>query len=173
MELKNVFAKRVSVRAYKETQISDEQLQAILDAAYQAPVAMGQYENSTLIVMQDADALKQLNTICSEKAGKPGMAPSYGAPTVIFVCQKADMEDILMGANAGTIMQNMLLAATEQGLGSCFLFGMTQMTYTDETVKQIIGVPEGFRTVSAIAVGYPQEETAERAIDRDKIRTLR
>ena len=43
MELKEVMNIRKSVRSYTGAQISEKQLNAVLTAAYEAPVGMGKY----------------------------------------------------------------------------------------------------------------------------------
>lgn len=163
MDFKQTLKLRQSVRLFKEDQISDEQLNAVLDAAYLAPVAMGNYEDVKLVVIQNADVLTKLNESFAAKIGNPDMKPTYGAPTVIYVCEKEDMEDILSGANAGAVVESMLLAAVNEGLASCYLFGVSQVLHKDQEIKDLLQIPEGYRSVSAIALGLPQEVQSERA----------
>jgi nitroreductase len=164
MELTTAIKLRQSVRGFQDKQVSDEQVQAVLTAAQNAPVAMGDFARVHLTVVQNPQVLEKLNDIFAETVGNPEAYPTYGAPTLIVVSNTTEDEDILMGSDAGCIMENMLLAATEQGLGSCFLFGLVQATKDNAEIPQLLGLPEGFRAVSAIAMGYPAAPVAERQV---------
>ena len=173
MELKEAMQLRASCRAYAPQQITDAQLEAILDAAYLAPVGMGAFDTVRLIVVQDAEKLEKLNDLSAQATGNPDMRPTYGAPTLIYVCMKADTGDLLAGANVGCIMENMMLAAAEQGLGSVYLFGVCRMLEGNADADALIGLPEGFRAISAAAVGVPAEKAAAREVVKNKIETIR
>lgn len=171
MEFTKVLQLRQSTRAFKPDQITKEQLQSILDAAYTAPTCMGKFENVHLIVVQDAAILKQLNAAFAAAVGNKDAMPTYGAPTVIYVCNKTSDEEIIYGANASCIMENMLLSATNEGLASVYLFGISQAVLGNKEVEALLNVPEGFRTISAIAVGTAAGPINSREIDRKKITT--
>lgn len=162
MEFTNVVKLRQSIRAFRTEQITDAQLRAVLEAAYNAPVAMGKVEDIHLTVVQNPQVLDKLNAIFSEVVNDPSAKPTYGAPTVIYVSAPSSNEDILNGANAAVVVENMLLAAADQGLGGVYLFGISQATQGRPEPAQLLNLPQGFRTVSAIAMGYPVEELAPR-----------
>lgn len=173
MGFRNVIARRQSVRTYQEKQITEEQVQALLEAANAAPVCMGQFDHVHLTVVQSPEVLSKINAKFAAAVGDEKAYPTYGAPTVIYVSNMASDEEIIIGANAGCIIENMLLAATEMGLASVYLFGVSQVLFNDAEVAEMLNLPEGFRTVSAIAVGYPSEALAERPLTCGKIGTDR
>ena len=173
MELKTAMQYRASCRAYKDQQISDAQLEAILDAAYLAPVGMGSFENVQLVVLQDKDKLDQLNGLFQKAVGNPDAQPTYGAPTLIIVCEKKEMDDMISGSNAGCIIENMTLAACAEGLGSVYLRGMFGAMEDNEEANALFGTPEGYRAVSAAAVGIPAEEPVLREVVKNKMVTIR
>ena len=161
MEFNKTIAARQSVRKFTEAQITDEQLKAILEAANAAPACMGQYDHLHLTVVQKPEILAQINAAFQKAVGDPNMQVTYGAPTVIYVSCKNEDEEIVKGCNAGVVMENMLLEAADLGLGAVYLFG----------VSQVLQIPEGFRTVSAIAVGTSADALQERTLGTDKIST--
>ena len=173
MEFRNVIARRQSVRSYQEKQITDEQLQTLLEAANAAPICMGQYDHVHLTVVQSPEVLAKINAKFAAAVGDEKAYPTYGAPTVIYVSNMASDEEVIVGANASCIIENMLLAATEMGLASVYLFGVSQVLLNDAEVAELLKLPAGFRTVSAIAVGYPSEAFNERPLTCDKIGTDR
>lgn len=164
MEFTDVIKLRQSVRAFRPEQVTDEQVQAVLEAAYNAPVSMGKTDNIHLTVVQNPEILDKLNAVFSQVVGNPDAKPTYGAPTLIYVSAPSSNEDILNGANAAVVVENMLLAAVNQGLGGVYLFGISQATQGRPEPAQLLGLPEGFRTVSAIALGYPAQEPAPRQL---------
>ncbi len=172
METIKTLSLRQSVRSFKPQQITDEELKSVLGGAYLAPVAMGKYEDTKLLVVQNREVLDKIDAAFGKQVGDENMKPTYGAPTVIYVLGKADSEDILIGANAGAVVENMLIAATNAGLGSCYLFGVSQALLSNSEVKSLLGIPEGFRTVSAVALGYAADTLNERSIQTDKMETL-
>ena len=66
-------------------------------------------------------------------------------------------------------MENMLLEAADLGLGSVYLFGVSQVFFANEEITKLLQIPEGFRTVSAIAVGTSADALQERIPGTDKI----
>ena len=78
-----------------------------------------------------------------------------------------------MGANASCIMENMLLSAADQGLAAVYLFGISQVLRNNARFQELLRLPEGFRTVSAIAVGHSDQPLAPRAMPEDKLGVTR
>ena len=159
MEFNKTIAARQSVRKFTEAQITDEQLKAILEAANAAPACMGQYDHLHLTVVQKPEILAQINAAFQKAVGDPNMQVTYGAPTVIYVSCKNEDEE------------NMLLEAADRGLGAVYLFGVSQVLFANEEITKLLQIPEGFRTVSAIAVGTSADALQERTLGTDKIST--
>lgn len=169
MEFKKTLAFRQSVRKFTDQQITEEQLHTLIQAANAAPTCMGNYDRVHLTVVQNPEILKQINEAFQKAVGDPSVQVTYGAPTVIYVSANVEDEEIIKGCNAGVIMENMLLAAADMGLGAVYLFGVSQVLFADDKISALLQLPEGFRTVSAIAVGSAADPVAERTLGSDKI----
>lgn len=169
MEFKKTLAMRQSVRKFTDEQITDEQLNTLLQAANAAPTCMGQYDHLHLTVIQDPEILGRLNEAFQKAVGDPQIQVTYGAPTLIYVSNNVKDEEIIKGANAGVIMENMLLSAADMGLGAVYLFGLSQVLFANEEISDLLQLPEGFRTVSAIAVGVAADPAAQRPLVTDRI----
>ena len=50
-------------------------------------------------------------------------------------------------------MQNMVLTATGEGLGTCWIG-----SFDENQVKEMLKIPENFRVVALLAVGYPRKK---------------
>ncbi len=169
MELNTVLKLRRSTRAYTDQQISAEQVAALLESAMAAPVGMARYDRVHLSVVQDRAVLDELNSMFQAAVNKPEAVPTYNAPTVIFISCDKEYDDLGMGANASCLMENMMLTATDLGLGNVYLFGMIQVLKDNPRVPELLQVPEGYRTVCGIAVGYATTPLTEREIPADRI----
>ena len=64
-----------------------------------------------------------------------------------------------------------VLEAADLGLGAVYLFGVSQVLFANEEITKLLQIPEGFRTVSAIAVGISADALQERTLGTDKIST--
>ena len=74
---------RRSIRKYKKEQISEEELNLILEAGTYAPTGMGA-QSPIMVVVQDSQTIKELSKMNAEVMGTTS-DPFYGAPTVIVV----------------------------------------------------------------------------------------
>lgn len=158
MELLEAITLRKSTRSYKEEQIGDEALATVLNAGCAAPVGMGAYDSVHLTVIQNADLLDKITIAAAKAFNNPKAKPFYGAPTVIIVSSTENKKAASVeAANAGCIIENMSLAATDLGLGSVYLMGFLLAFSADNELLKELNLPEGFRPVSAIALGYPTE----------------
>ena len=173
MDFTKVLSPRQSNRAFTDEPLTEAQIDALLAAANAAPTCMGRFERLHLTVVQDKAVLDELNAMFQKTVGDPAACPTYGAPVLIFVSNSLEDEEIIYGANASCVMENMLLAAVDQGLAGVYLFGISQALQGQERVAQLLQLPEGFRTVSAIAVGHPAQPLEPRSLTLDKIATNR
>ena len=149
---------RRSCRHYKSEQITDEQLHAVLEAGTYAPTSRG-LQSPFIVAVQNKDLLKHLAAMNAAIMGGTSN-PYYDAPTYVLVFVPAEAPN---GIHDGTlVLQNMMLAAHAQGLGSCWIHREREMFGTEEgkdLMKQW-GLPEGLVGIGALALGYPNGEPA-------------
>lgn len=157
---------RRSVRGFKEdVQISDESLKEILSAAMYAPLAMNRVlwhfsavQSKEILEEISEKTIALLRKDSSEhvkmRLAMPAFNPYYNAPTVIFVF--GDKANIHSESNCGAAIQNMLLAAKEMRIESCWVNMANGFLRTDEGNKILkkIGMPDGFGLVGCVALGY-------------------
>ena len=169
---------RRSIRAYKDTPVEREKLQLLAECGVWAPNAMGRQEWEVRIVdskawIDDCTAT-YLKAIEGTDKAKYMLTPTFknifrNVPAVIFV---AAPEGLFAGENVGCLGQNIMLAATELGLGTCFL-GSAQMIFAEPAMKeylQSLGFSEGYKLRYALAVGYPDETPEIKSRDLSKIK---
>ena len=147
---------RRSYRSYKPEQITDEQLNAVLEAGTYAPTSRG-LQSPFIVAVQNEDLKARLAKMNAEIMGVT-TNPYYDAPTYVLVFVPADAPNGIQ--DASLVMENMMLAAHAQGLGSCWIHREREMFATEEG-KELMkqwGLPEGLVGIGALALGYPEGE---------------
>lgn len=155
METLKAIAKRKSTRGFDtEKQLPKADLDTIVAAGCAAPVGGADYQSLHLTVISDPAALAAI-VQAAQQAMHMEANPLYGATAFVVIAaapaQKAPNIEL---ANAGCIAQNMLLAATDRGIDSVYIWGAIAATTGNTALWQQMGVPEGFRPVSGVALGY-------------------
>src|SRR5574340_646372 len=149
MELMEVIRGRRSVRKYRPDPVPQAKLDAVLEAARLAPSwANGQCW--TFIVVTDPKVKQEL-----AKAGNEWIEQ---APAIVAACAdpkgsgtKGDQSYYLL--DIGIAMEHLVLAAAEQGLGTCWIGW-----FDEKKARQALGVPDGIRVVATTPLGFPDEQ---------------
>lgn len=154
MDVFTAIEQRRSIRKYKDKPVEEEKLQKVLEAARLSPSARNE-QNWKFVVVKDADTREKL----TEAIGQPFVRE---AP-IILVCCGTEPNAIMRGGqprytvDLSIATAYMMLAAYEQGLGTCWLG-----SYDEKAVKKVLEIPEKVRVVSITPLGYPNESPAPR-----------
>ena len=149
---------RRSYRSYKPEQITDEQLNAVLEAGTYAPTSRG-LQSPFIVAIQNDELKARLAQMNAEIMGVT-TNPYYDAPTYVLVFVPADAPNGIQ--DASLVLENMMLAAHAQGLGSCWIHREREMFATEEGKELMAqwGLPEGLVGIGALALGYPVGESS-------------
>lgn len=152
----DIIRTRRSYRSYKPEQITDEQLNAVLEAGTYAPTSRG-LQSPFIVAIQNEDLKVRLAQMNAEIMGVT-TNPYYDAPTYVLVFVPAEAPNGIQ--DASLVLENMMLAAHAQGLGSCWIHREREMFATEEgkELMQQWGLPEGLVGIGALALGYPEGE---------------
>ncbi len=148
-----VIKRRRSVRAYQDREVEAEKLREILKAAMFAPTAWGS-RAWEFIVVRDQKTREALSE------ATPYASFVKEAPVAIVIAY-----DVTKGKrfkeDASIAAEHIHLEAVNQGLGSCFV----QVADTEGPhgpgepyVKQLLGIPEGYRVQCIMPIGYPAKD---------------
>jgi nitroreductase len=143
MDALEAIRKRRSVRAYTGAPIPREDLLTIVDAGRLAATG-GNRQPWEFIVVTGRDIIDQL-TVAAEWMDKAG--------AIIAVVMDESSRWWLEDGSAA--IENMLLAGTALGYGSCWLEGWTLRLEDD--LKTILDVPAEKRLLTLIPFGVPAE----------------
>ena len=156
--LSNIMARR-SVRKYIDKPVEHELLETVALAGINAPSAMNR-QNWAVRIIEDQQVLADVKGMCRN------------APNLICVCAPADGRFDL---DAGLMGQNMMLAAQSLGLGTCIQTGPIRFLTTDEKAKAFrdcLDIPEGYKLLYVISIGYPDEAPAAKPRDAEKVKYI-
>ena len=176
METLQAMRTRRSVRKYSAQEVSQDDINAIILAGCTAPVGMGAYDTLRMTVVTNAELLGDIAQATAEMFGQPGMDPFYGSKSVVFVSSTIDSRaPAIEYANAACVIENMMLAAADLGLGSVYLWAAVVAMNRKPGVVERLGLPDGFTPVSAVALGYAADgpATEKELTQRIPVNTVR
>jgi len=155
METLEVIKNRRSVRRFKNEPIKKEFIEKLIEAAALAPSACN--IQGWHFILVDDEKLKE----CLINAG--AAITIKNSPTGILVLydnrtKNLEYQDHIQSAAAA--IQNLLLAATDSGLGSCWICHLPPK----RRVRQIFKIPSFLDPIAYILLGYP--ETKSQPVDR-------
>lgn len=133
---------RRSIRRYKPDPVPDEILNQILETARIAPSA-GHTQPWHFVVVKDPETKKKL---CISSWASD-------APVVIVGCGDAEVSSRWFMVDLAIAFEHIVLAATNFGLGTCWMGKLG----IDETIKQVLDIPEHIKVVAVTPLGYPAE----------------
>ncbi len=167
----NLFSRR-SIRTYNGKNITESELSHILKAAYAAPVGRALFDTLNITVISNRDYLNKWEDCCENATGH---RPFYGAPTVILVSSlipSTELKSVNVNfSNAAILVQNMAIAATELGIGSCHIWGAVRLLNDNAELLEELSLPEGMVPCCAIILGHTDEKYELRDIPENKIST--
>ncbi len=149
--LENLKTRR-SIRKYKNTQIPDDLLNAILEAGTYAACGMGK-QASMMAVVQNPELVAKISKMNGEIMGTD-TDPFYGAPTVIVVF--SDTKCPTHVEDGSLVMGNLMNAAHAVGIDSCWIHRAKEVFETEEgkKLKKEWGIPEDYIGVGNCILGY-------------------
>ncbi len=165
MQTLDAIANRKSTRNYKPQQLPEETLQVILNAGFAAPVAMANYDSLHITVVQKQELLDKVNAVTEEALFHiTGVREShdFGAKTLILISSTPVHRPGTEYTNVGIVMENMVLAATDIGVDSVILGAAPAAVAQDKNLISDLGIPDGYKPMLGVFLGYGAEETPVR-----------
>ncbi|HPU00365.1 MAG: nitroreductase [Firmicutes bacterium] len=159
MDLYEALEGRRSIRKYTADPVPDETLQKLLQAARLAP----SWKNGQcwrFIVVRDPSRKQQLSASLPD--GNPCKRAIAEAPVVIVLCADPhasghqDGKDYYL-LDAGLAMQQLMLAAHAEGLGTCWV-----ALFDEAAARPACHVPEPYRIVALTPLGVPAHQPSPR-----------
>jgi len=153
MKLNDAFSKRHSIRNYSNKPVSWGKISLVLEAATHAPCAGGIY-TVKLVIISNKEKIRVIADACQQSF--VGLA-SF----IIAVCSDTKYTEKFYGERAkmyirqqaGAAIENMLLKATELGLGACWIG-----SFDENIVKRELKIPVGIQLEALIPIANPLKQ---------------
>lgn len=154
MSLYDLIISRRSIRQFKQEPVSRDILQKFINASRLAPSAANRQPLEFVVVDEEKirkevfTCLKWAAYIAPEGNPKPGHEPV----AYVVVLVNSEIREKGFEWDVGAAIENMILAALEKGIGSCWLLSVDR-----EKLREILNIPENYKIDSVLALGYPNE----------------
>lgn len=160
-EALKVLRERRSIRKYKAEQITDQELDAVLEAGTYAPSGKNS-QPCIIVAVQNKDDLATLRKLNAKVWGRD-VDPYYASPTILIVLADSSVPTYQQDGCAVTTY--LLAAAHAAGLGSCWINRERQMFEMEEgkALLKKWGIPEGYVGISGCSLGYIDGENPQAA----------
>jgi nitroreductase len=158
MTVYKTILKRRSIRRFKQKPIALSILKKLVDAARYAPSA-GNFQPIEYILLNKKSVVNQifehLNwAVYLKGKGTPAKDQRPTAIIVVLINKKRCKFPFYAQVDMGAAIENILLAATEEGLGSCW-FGSINRPKIAKDLK----VAKSHSVEYVVAFGYPDEKS--------------
>lgn len=148
MECLDLFKKRRSFRELSDENLNKDDIEAILQAGMLAPVARGRYDTLIINVYEN----DKLEKIKKEFLNYLGRDIFFNGSLFILISQKDETDD-LMNLNAGAILENMLLEATNRNIGSVFVYSPIRIMRSKNDLYSLFDLKEGYKPIAGAVFG--------------------
>lgn len=145
---------RRSVRAYRHDPIDDEVLAHVIEAGVYAPTGLNR-QSPIIVAVTNRELRDRLSRMNAQIMGVDS-DPFYGAPVVLVVL--ADRSVPTYVYDGSLVMGNLMNAAHEQGLGSCWIHRAKEEFDSPEG-RQILadlGIEGDYEGIGHCILGYPE-----------------
>lgn len=187
MQFGDVVRRRRMVRNFTDVPVDPVLLRRLVDRARRAPSA-GHAQGSAFVVLDGPDETSRYWDVTLPEPRRSGFRwPGLvHAPTLVVVLVspdayvgrygERDKRASGLGAtpeawtvpywhvDGGMAVMALLLGCVDVGLGACF-FGLFEH---EQAVLRTLGVPDGWRAVGTVAIGYPAPDTPGRSANRPR-----
>jgi len=163
--LKTIFNRR-SIRTFDNNRpVPEDKIRTLLDAAIMAPstrntqmwhfsVVRSKEIIDKMVARTKENIMKSENEFLKGRASSPDYHTFHRAPVVIVISGDPNARNIRF--DIGAAAENICLAATSLGLGTCIIASSDYLFEGDdrEEIKKMLGIPPGYEHICCIAVGY-------------------
>ena len=172
MNVLEAIYKRRSIRAYTAEEVDRSTVEALLQAAIQAPSASNTQPWS-FVILQGQEKLKQYSDRAKahllktmepaslerfrDRLEDPEYSIFYGVGTLIVICTRSDGKYAV--GDCCFAAQNLMLAAYDLGLGTCAI-GLSHSWLSLPEVKEELGIAKEYQPVLPLIVGHPAGEVS-------------
>ena len=159
----NVLKTRRSIRKFKPDMIPEETMNTIIEAGTYAATGMGM-QSPIIIAVTNKKVRDELSALNAKIMGKDeDFDPFYGAPVVLIVL--ADKNRPTYIYDGTLVMGNLMNAAHDQGIGSCWIHRAKEEFEGDYGKEMLakLGIEGDYEGIGHCVLGYVDGEYPDAA----------
>ena len=158
-ELLDMIKTRRSIRKYKSDMVPKEIIDKIVEAGTYAATGMGQ-QSPIILAVTNKEVRDKLSKWNADIMGTD-TDPFYGAPVVLVVL--ADKNRPTAVYDGSLVMGNLMLAAHNEGIGSCWIHRAKEEFESEEgkEILRSLGIEGEYEGIGHCALGYTEGEYPE------------
>ncbi len=149
----NIYTRR-SYRSYKTDMVPRDLIEKVCEVGTFAATGMNR-QSPVIIAVTNKETRNRLMELNASVMGREGTDPFYGAPVILIVL--ADKNVSTHVYDGSLVLGNMMLAAHELGLGSCWIHRAREEFETEEGKAFLkgLGIEGDYEGIGHLALGYP------------------
>lgn len=162
MSIYKVAISRRSIRRFKDIPVPHQILERCVNAARLAPSAAN-HQPLEYIIVEDGQLVAEVFSILqwASYIRPEGDPPQGKRPKAYIIILKDSSVGISSSVyDVGMAMENMILVALEDGIGSCPIASVDR-----DKLKRMLNIPDDYEIPLVIAMGYPDESPVEEPFD--------
>lgn len=159
METLQAIKERRSVRAYKPDMPDKGLIEQVVEAGTWAATGMGR-QSPIIVAVTNKELRDELSQMNAQVFGKPDIDPFYGAPVVLIVL--ADKTIPTHVYDGSLVMNNLMLAAYDLGLSSCWIHRAKEEFETErgKEILRELGIEGDYEGIGHCVLGYAADDAA-------------
>ncbi len=167
MNINELLKSRRTIRKFKQTPISPEQLERYIDLARTAPSAANlqplKYVAVQSIEMTDKmfELVKWAGYLAPDYNPKEGEKPT----AYIVVCADTSIRKNGYDSDVGAAVENMIISALADGIGACWMGAIDRAE-----IAELLKLPENLEISCVLALGYMAESPKEVEMKDDDVK---
>ena len=162
----NKIKTRRSIRKFKSDMIPKEILEQIMEAGIYAASGMNT-QNTIVVAVTNKEIRDKMSKANAAVMGATDRDPFYGAPVVLVVLANKGRGTIVY--DGSLVMGNLMLAAHELGIGSCWIHRAKEEFESEEgkAILASLGIIGEYEGIGHCILGYADCEEPQAAVRKE------
>lgn len=157
--IKTILSRR-SVRSFTNEMVPKEMIEEIVNAGQYAPSAMNS-QSPIILVVTRKDLIERMSKMNAQALGTENFDPFFGAPALLVVL--AERNAPCPEYDGSLVMENMMIAATSLGLGTCWINRAKEVfdSLEGKALLRELGIEGDYEGIGNCILGFPKDEIPE------------
>ena len=151
MQFYDVIENRKSIKKFKSTELCEEKLSRIINAAMMSP----SWKNNTcykFVLVKDKNEREQIAKAIINSNDDASISIEEAPMVAVVVADPNDSGEVkdkeMYMVDSAIAMEHLVLAATAEGYGTCWIAAIDE-----KKIRNILNIPENFKVIALTPIG--------------------